>query len=192
MTERDAGDRLVAADSLTFAELHPREPHRRRPQRISRHPLRAPPARSASAGPRCAHTPTSPLQTPQNPSSTTHHTQSAAPHAMPPPPPRLLLCLSYSLPTDPFKSPPLPVLLTTAPHPTRPSTNSFLCRALTPPEHLYGGWAGSGPGTDRNPRVHRGSGVDTTSIAGSIARSAPLTAPFRPRNQRSGRVAPPR
>src|SRR3954447_13652897 len=41
MTERDAGDRLVAADSLTFAEPPPREPHRRRPQRISRHPLRA-------------------------------------------------------------------------------------------------------------------------------------------------------
>jgi hypothetical protein len=67
-------------------------------------------------------------------------------------------------------------LLTTAPQSTVPSPTCFLCRALTPTEPLYGGWAGSGPGTGRNPSVHRGSGADTESTAQSMGRSWALTA----------------
>src|SRR3954469_18942716 len=52
-------------------------------------------------------------------------------------------------------------------------TNCFLCRALTPPDYLYGGWAGSGPGTGRKPRIYRGSGVDAGSTAQSALESGP-------------------
>ena len=36
--------------------------------------------------------------------------------------------------------------------PPVPPPTTLLCRALTPPDYLYGGWAGSGPGTGREPR----------------------------------------
>jgi hypothetical protein len=71
-----------------------------------------------------------------------------------------LLSLS-SLSAD-SSSPPSSVLFTTTSRPLRPSTNCYLCR---------------------KPPVHRGSSVDTKSIAESTGRSAPLTAPFGPMRQ---------
>jgi hypothetical protein len=47
-------------------------------------------------------------------------------------------------------------------------------------------WAGSGPGTGRNPRIHRGSGVDTKSTAESPARSARGMLRFVPWRQSRG------
>jgi hypothetical protein len=82
------------------------------------------------------------------------------PHRSPPP-----RHASHRSPRPAAPLPPLPAplstpqssllsfLISTAPHPTRPSTNYILCRALTPIEPLYGVWAGSGPGTGRNRRI---------------------------------------
>jgi hypothetical protein len=64
------------------------------------------------------------------------------------------------------------------PRPHNPSQTFRSFQALTPPEHLYGGWAGSGPGTGRRPRFHRRLSVETTSIGestpGSPSRSTCL------------------
>jgi hypothetical protein len=126
----------------------------------------APPSPRATAGPRPARTLT---KHPTNPAKPLAHTRRSAPQppAAPRPAshrsPRPAAPPSPSLPLSTSQSPPSVRPISTAPHPTRPSTNCILCRALTPPEHLYGVWGGSGPGTGRKPPIHRESGVDTES-----------------------------
>src|SRR3954452_23318240 len=96
---------------------------------------------------------------PQTPAKTTRphpcyrSTAHAAARRLDPPPARCLsLRLSFLLRSllSPLHSVICP---TTALVHTRPRlfTTCFLCRALTPPDYLYGGWAGSGPGTGRKP-----------------------------------------
>jgi hypothetical protein len=116
MSKRAAGDRSHRrCGPADLRRATPRAPHRRRPfQRISRHPLRA-------------HAP-QPTQNPATPSSTTHHTQPAAAHAPPLRRTALLLYLSSSLPTDPSNHHLYPLCSPPLHTPTRPSTNSFLCR----------------------------------------------------------------
>ena len=89
------------------------------------------------------------------------------------PPLRLRFCslLSLCLSSDFLCLLCPPIFFSTAPRPLRPSTNCYLCRALTPPEHLYGGWAGSGPGTGGKPPFHRRSAMDGASTPRSASQS---------------------
>src|SRR3954462_5344906 len=126
---------------------------------------------------------------PQKPSAPNRVT--ATPTRRPPASPPLLssqlslfLSTDSSVTTSVLSSPP-------APQSTRPTTTTLLCRALTPPDYLYGGWAGSGPGTGRKPCVHRGSGVDARSMPQSITGSSALTAALDARCDSTGAMTGP-
>src|SRR4051812_9457714 len=113
-SKRAAGDRAPRHCPLvTFAELHPREPQRRRPL-------------SAHQPPAARTRPTSPPQTPQNPSSTTHpHAARRRPrHTTPAAPLSCSAFPSLCLPT-PTDHHLYPVLLTTLhTRPVPPPTTS--------------------------------------------------------------------
>jgi antitoxin (DNA-binding transcriptional repressor) of toxin-antitoxin stability system len=146
---------------MTFHNAFPRQP-------ITRLGCRSPRAAAPTTRQRPSRVPTTPSKTNPLPRAS-----PVPPAACPDRPPRRPFPFSpslFCLPT--LLSPPPPPSSPTAPRPLRPSTNCYLCRALTPPEHLYGGWAGSGPGTGRKPPYQPRVGVDDASTPQSTSQSA--------------------